>query len=189
VQKKEKSTLTAADWERAAMEMIAEKGVAALAVEPLAKRMGITKGSFYWHFTSRKMLLKQALQRWEEHDAKNVSTALGAIDKPRDRLISFFRAISHERFTHGVFSSLCAASDHAQVEPVLERVAETRMKHVAHAFEELGFETEEARHRARLVYSVYLGFLQLQRQDQTPSISSQEFEAYVEHVITTLIPA
>ena len=40
-----------------------------------------------------------------------------------------------------------------------------------------------------LTYSVYLGFLQLQRQRQTPSLSSQDFEAYVEHVIATLIPA
>ena len=48
--KSERSTLSAADWERAALELISEKGVQALAVEPLARRMGITKGSFYWHF-------------------------------------------------------------------------------------------------------------------------------------------
>ena len=47
--KKERTTLTAADWEREALEMIGERGVGALAVEPLARRMGITKGSFYWH--------------------------------------------------------------------------------------------------------------------------------------------
>ncbi len=187
--KKERSTLTAADWERNALEMIAEKGVASLAVEPLAKRMGITKGSFYWHFPNREALLQQSLQLWEEHDARNLNTALGAIVEPRERLISFFRRIGQERFTHSVFSSLCAAADHENVEPVLERVAKRRMKHIAAAFEELGFEKEEAKHRARLVYSAYLGFLQLRRQRQTPSITSHEFEAYLEHVITTLIPS
>ena len=47
-----------------------------------------------------------------------------------------------------------------------------------------------ARNQARLTYSVYLGFLQLQKQHQTPSLSSEEFEAYIEHVISfcTLIP-
>jgi AcrR family transcriptional regulator len=187
--KKEKNTLTAQDWERAALEMIAERGISALAVEPLAKRMGITKGSFYWHFPNRETLLERSLDQWEEHDSRNLNMALGAIVEPRERLNSFFRRIGQERLTHGVFSSLCAASDHPQVEPVLERVAKRRMKHVAHAFEELGFESEQAGHRARLVYSVYLGFLQLMRQRQTPSITSHEFEAYVEHVIETLIPA
>lgn len=186
--KKERSTLTARDWERGALEMIAEQGVAALAVEPLARRMGITKGSFYWHFANREALLEQSLQRWEEHDARNLSKALGEIDHPRDRLISFFRRVGHERLTHDVYSALCAAADHAQVIPVLDRVADRRMRHIAAAFEELGFGDSEARHRAQLVYSVYLGFLQLQRQQQAPSLTSEEFEDYVDHVIETLVP-
>lgn len=159
-----------------------------MAVEPLARRMGITKGSFYWHFPNRESLLEQALLRWEEHDSRNLNTALSAIVEPRDRLISFFRRVGQERLTHDVYSALCLAADHVQVEPVLERVANRRMEHIASAFEELGFEQEAATHRARLVYSVYLGFLQLQRQQQTPSLSSHEFEAYIEHVIDTLIP-
>jgi hypothetical protein len=75
------------------------------------------------------------------------------------------------------------------VEPVLERVAERRMKHLALAFEELGMDPVRARYQARLTYSVYLGFLQLQRQNQTPSLSSEEFDAYIEHLIRTLIPS
>ena len=187
--KKSRSRLTAADWEQQALEMIAEQGVRALAVEPLARRMGITKGSFYWHFSNREALLDQALASWEKHDARNLNASLGAIEDPRDRLKSFFRRVGRERLTHAVFSALCTATDHPQVEPVLERVANRRMQHIARAFEELGMPAEEADHRARLTYSVYLGFLQLQRQHQTPSLSSQAYEAYIEHVIATLIPA
>ncbi|MDT8319057.1 MAG: TetR/AcrR family transcriptional regulator [Xanthomonadales bacterium] len=187
--KRERTTLSAADWERAALESIAEQGVQALAVEPLARRMGITKGSFYWHFPSRECLLEQALQRWEEHDSRNLSKSLGEIHQPRDRLTSFFRRVVREKLTHEVYSELCSAAGHPQVAPVLERVAERRMEHLSAAFEELGMEPATARNRARMTYSVYLGFLQLQRQHQTPHLSSQEFDAYIEHVIDTLIPA
>ncbi len=168
--------------------MIAEQGVAALAVEPLARRMGITKGSFYWHFSGREALLEQALQLWEEHDQRNLTTSLGDISDPRDRLISFFRAASRERLTHEVYSALIASADHPQVQPVLDRVAARRMAHIAQAFGELGMEEGVAEHHARLTYSVYLGFLQLQRQRQAPALSSQQFEAYLDHVIETLIP-
>jgi AcrR family transcriptional regulator len=184
-----RGTLSATDWETEALEMIAERGVTALAIEPLARRMGITKGSFYWHFSGREALLDQALQSWEEHDRRNLAVSLGAIDDPRERLISFFRAASRERLTHGVYSALCAAADHPHVEPVLERVANRRMRQIASAFRELGFDPDDAAHRARLTYSAYLGFLQLQRQRQTPSLSSEAFETYVEHVIKTLIPS
>lgn len=184
----ERGRLSAEDWERAALELIAEKGVQALAIEPLARRMDITKGSFYWHFPGREALLQQALQRWEEHDRRNLNQALGEIDHPRDRLVSFFRRVGRERLTHEVYSELCAAAGHPQVEPVLERVAERRMSHLSAAFEELGMDAGQASYRARLTYSVYLGFLQLQRQHQTPRLSSEEFDAYIEHVIATLIP-
>ncbi len=188
LEKCERSTLCAADWERAALELIAEKGVQALAVEPLARRMGITKGSFYWHFSGRESLLEQALLRWEEHDSRNLAKSLGEISNPRDRLISFFRRVGKEKLTHEVYSELCAAAGHAQVEPVLERVANRRMEHLSAAFEEMGMPASQARNQARLIYSVYLGFLQLQRQHQTPSLSSDEYDEYIDHVIATLIP-
>ena len=186
--KKERSTLSAGDWEQQALVLIAEKGIRAVAVESLAKRMGVTKGSFYWHFHNRESLLEQSLIRWEKHDAANLQTSLSAIDDPRERLRSFFRRTGREKLTHNVYSSLCMASDHPQVEPLLERVAERRMKHIEKAYEEIGFDPQQASHRARLTYSAYLGFLQLQRQHQTPNLSSEEFEAYMTHVIATLIP-
>ena len=186
--KRERSTLSAGDWEQQALVLIAEKGIRAVAVESLAARMGVTKGSFYWHFLNRESLLEQSLIRWEKHDAANLHTSLSAIDDPRERLRSFFRRTGREKLTHDVYSSLCMASDHPQVEPLLERVAERRMKHIEKAFEEIGFDAQAASHRARLTYSAYLGFLQLQKQHQTPSLSSEEFEAYMTHVIATLIP-
>jgi AcrR family transcriptional regulator len=186
--KRERSTLSAGDWEQQALVLIAEKGIRAVAVESLAARMGVTKGSFYWHFQNRESLLEQSLIRWEKHDAANLHTSLSAIDDPRERLRSFFRRTGREKLTHDVYSSLCMASDHPQVEPLLERVAERRMKHIEAAYEEIGFDSRAASHRARLTYSAYLGFLQLQKQHQTPSLSSEEFEAYMTHVIATLIP-
>lgn len=186
--KKERTTLSAGDWEQQALVLIAEKGIRAVAVESLAIRMGVTKGSFYWHFQNRDSLLEQSLIRWEKHDAVNLQMSLSAIEDPRERLRSFFRRSGREQLTHNVYNSLCNASDHPQVEPLLERVAERRMKHIEKAFEEIGFDPQEASHRARLTYSAYLGFLQLQQQHQTPSLSSEEFEAYMTHVIATLIP-
>ena len=188
LKKKERSTLSAGDWEQQALVLIAEKGIRAVSVELLARRMGVTKGSFYWHFPNREALLEQSLLRWERHDETNLHASLGAIVDPRERLSSFFRRTGREKLTHNVYSSLCTAADHPQVEPLLERVAARRMKHIESAYGEIGFESTEASHRARLTYSAYLGFLQLQRQHQAPNLSSEEFEAYMTHVIATLIP-
>src|SRR5580698_155106 len=50
---RERKTLTRADWIATALDAMARDGLRAVAVEPLAERLGATKGSFYWHFRDR----------------------------------------------------------------------------------------------------------------------------------------
>ncbi|HVU82101.1 MAG TPA: helix-turn-helix domain-containing protein, partial [Rhodanobacteraceae bacterium] len=84
--------LSAADWERGALEMIAQEGVDALAVEALARRLGVTKGSFYWHFKNREALLQAALNRWEAGDDTELQHHIGTSGAaPRERLGALFR--------------------------------------------------------------------------------------------------
>ncbi len=180
-------TLSQGDWEREALLLIAAKGVQGLAVEPLARRMRITKGSFYWHFSNRDALLEQTLARWEAHDSRNLEAALGSIDQPRERLRDFFRRVGKEKLTHEVYRELCAAAGHPIVRPVLERVTRRRTAYLAAAFRELGLRGQSAENQAMLAYSAYLGFLQLQRQGQAPDVDSDTFEDYIEHVIDQFI--
>ena len=52
------------DWIDAAIEMLAEDNVEALRVDTLAERLGVTKGSFYWHFKGREDLLFAVVETW-----------------------------------------------------------------------------------------------------------------------------
>ncbi len=188
-QKNDKEKLTAADWERGALELIAEQGVNAVAVESLARRMGITKGSFYWHFPNRQTLIEQALSRWLEHDERNLQILLDTITDPRERLIVFFRRSTQiNQFTHDVYTALCFAPDHPLVEPVLAAVAERRTNYLSQAFRDLGMTDTAAEFRARLTYASYVGYLQLMQQEQAFEPENINFEPYLEHVIHTLIP-
>lgn len=64
---KEKAVrLDAAAWIAAAFDVLANGGIDAVRVEPLAKALGITKGSFYWHFADRRALLDAMLRSWME---------------------------------------------------------------------------------------------------------------------------
>jgi hypothetical protein len=55
-------------------------------------------------------------------------------------------------------------------------------------FRQAGLNRTEAQHRARLTYAAYIGFLQLNLQLHQARLQHDEFEAYVEHVMATLIP-
>ena len=66
-------------------------------------------------------------------------------------------------------------------------MTERRVKYLAAALEELGLEKIQAQHRANLMYSSYVGYLQLQAQGLVPDKDEPDFDAYVQHVIETLI--
>ena len=81
-----RESLTAADWTEAALAALARGGLTAVAVEPLAKELGATKGSFYWHFADRNELLEAALVLWERRDTDRVIGAIGDADDVVTRL-------------------------------------------------------------------------------------------------------
>jgi AcrR family transcriptional regulator len=180
--------LSADDWAQAALDLIAEQGVAAVAVEPLARRLGVTKGSFYWHFPSRDALLQAALERWEKAEQEMVFGSLEAVPDPRERLRALFHLVAHEATSHLIYSELLKALDHPIVQPVIGRVSQRRFDYLTAAFRHAGLSKTDAQHRARLAYAAYVGFLQLSLQLTQPRLAHDEFEAYVEHVMATLIP-
>lgn len=170
--------------------MLAERGLEGLAIEPLARRLGVTKGSFYWHFSDRKALLKAALTTWESADAHNLSVLLENRLPAREKLIQFFHTSSRPHLTHQVYSALLAAPQNrnrdAWLNAVLQRVDEHRIQQISQAFAEL--DPQRGAFQARLAYYAYVGFLQLQGRGLAPQPDTPEFERYLEHLIAAVIP-
>jgi AcrR family transcriptional regulator len=182
------SPLGAEAWEKAALKAIADRGFSGAAIEPLAKKLGVTKGSFYWHFADREALIRAALKRWEKRSTEDVIASLEAIEDPRDRLRQLFRQVSQPGPWTRLSLTISAAANDPVVRPVLQRVSKRRIDFVARCYRQLGFSGQDARHRARLAYAAYLGFLHLSREAPKVVSNRADFAAYVEHVIGTLVP-
>ena len=150
--------LTRDDWVQAALLAIAEGGTEAVAVEPLAARLGATKGSFYWHFRDRQELIEAALATWEREATDEIIAGLERIADPVERLRSgLVIAMELEEDEYPDVRLLPSVSD-PLVAPVVARVQEKRLASLARCFREMGFPPAEARSRARLANSVYIGW-------------------------------
>ena len=152
------------DWTTAALEALAEVGLSAVAIDPLARRLGATKGSFYWHFSSRDELIAATLELWERRDTVELVAALEEIPDPQERLVALARSAygTAARGTDPQAGVLAAASD-PRVGPVLERVTVARLSALRRLFVDAGLEVEEAARRARLAYALYVGVIDLRR--------------------------
>jgi AcrR family transcriptional regulator len=154
--------LTRDDWITAALGAIADGGLAAVGVEPLAARLGATKGSFYWHFENRDALLEAAIRRWEKETTTDVAADITAAhDAPASQFRRLVAGVIKRAEQDRVGPALLASATHPAVAPALKRVTATRLNLIATVLRRLGFPPAEARRRALLAYSAYLGHGQL----------------------------
>jgi AcrR family transcriptional regulator len=156
------------DWIDAALERLAESGVEAVRVELLARDLGVTKGSFYWHFKDRGDLLEAVLQEWEA-TTDRVSGSLPEDATPSDRIERFLELITasaadpdQAALENGVLA--WAQKDSA----VAERVAAVEAKRTADAerlLAELGFPPAEAASWADIGYTTFVGMMNRSTRD------------------------
>jgi AcrR family transcriptional regulator len=170
-------------WEQAALDALERGGLAAVAVEPLARRLGVTKGSFYWHFTSRQDLIAATVARWERLHVDAPLDALAAVEDPRERLLALLGRASGKPPT--IFMRMLEAVDEPVVRAAVARAAELRVAFMERGFRELGLSRARARKQALLAYSTYIGRAHLGR--DAPTLLGDQ-NALAKHIAEQLIP-
>jgi AcrR family transcriptional regulator len=128
-------------WLAEALELMRERGIDHVKVEPLAERLGVTKGSFYWHFKNRNDLLRSLPEYWARRQTDPVLAQVLAHEDP-DRYDNAMRA--------------WAQFDSDVAEAVAE-VDDRRMETARVLFEEAGLSVQDAAFRARLWYFYDVG--------------------------------
>jgi AcrR family transcriptional regulator len=156
-----RARLSAGSWAAAALDALISGGVAAVAVEPLAVRLGATKGSFYWHFANRDALLTAALELWEARYSESLEAADEQPDPARRLAFLFADVVAASDDERSGEINLLAAADHPLVGPVVRRVAARRTDYLIDLFRQMGYSLGEARRRGLLAHHVYLGYLEM----------------------------
>jgi len=182
--------LSAHDWAEAALDAIGRRGVEGVAVEPLARELGVTKGSFYWHFPNREALLVAALERWE---ARETDEVLGRVEQetdPRARIKRLITEVNTSRRASRVYAALSSATKPAFVRDYVERVSRRRLDFIADCYAALGLSADVAGRWALMTYSVFLGSLQIRRDmpEQWPAADDPAFAEYVRFLMVSLMP-
>jgi AcrR family transcriptional regulator len=176
-----------AQWVAAGLGALAADGLTAVAVEPLARRIGVTKGSFYWHFANRQDLLEAVLARWVELGTDQVIERLSAVEDPRERL-RLLLLEAYELHPSGVLQALTTAGHDPVVEATLADVTERRMAFLERCYRDLGCGKAEARQWALTGYSAYVGLVHISRVAPERAREGRARRAYLTHLQEVLDP-
>jgi AcrR family transcriptional regulator len=157
------------DWIQAGFAIIAEDGLQALKVDRLCDRLGVTKGSFYWHFEGMPSYRTALVQAWGElrdQDRAALDDMTGV--PPRERLSGMMSSlVSPRHWTLERAMREWARSDQSVAASV--RAADRRLlRAVRQAFLDYGFADDEADFRASATFAAGIGFLHLSGANPSP---------------------
>ena len=156
-QGKSTESLTRDDWISAAWDMLGENGLDGVRVEPLARRLGVTKGSFYWHFKDLQQLMEALLDRWFSIWDDQMLPDMEEAANPADRIWALFESVLG-RLTRGQTVSLrmMSHSDADVARRIDERDAQ-RLSFLTSQLVEIGFAPDEARVRGQVYQTIMTG--------------------------------
>ena len=161
IAKKPRTQLDRSAWVAGATEVLAEEGIAGLRVEVLAKRLKVTKGSFYWHFTDRRDLLMAVLAQWKEGRIRDIIKQTRA--QPGRELEQIYHVIdvySASRSRRGMMIELAVrdwARRDAEAGAIVAEVDDVRLRCARDLFLACGVPMDEASSRCMLLYAYVFG--------------------------------
>ncbi|MDD1521785.1 MULTISPECIES: TetR/AcrR family transcriptional regulator [Bradyrhizobium] len=167
--------LSADDWTSEGLKALARSGFTALKADPLAKAMGVSRGSFYWHFADLAAFHAAVLKRWREIAAEQIIADVeAASDEPLRMLLrrSFGARLDLERAVRN-----WAAFD-ASAQGAVRAIDRRRLDYIEELLQKRGQAPATAVARAQILYWTFLGFAL-----SGPSITATRLQAMLDELL------
>ena len=148
--------LNAADWLNAGFDALSELGPEALKAEPLAVRLNVSKGSFYWHFRDVPAYHAALMQAWRDSAIAEIETQTGNGPTDVARLRSLAQAFAAPDAVEPAMRSWAQANDDARA--AVDAVDNARLERLQALLSETGIDNPEM---ARILYASAIGMTTL----------------------------
>jgi len=159
--KQKKDRLTKEEWLEHSLLTLAEQGFTALKADKLAKTLGVSRGSFYWHFKDLKDFHTQVLETWK---AVMVDATIAELEGAELDAGGRLEQLVTIAVTGDPSLSLAARAwgfNSADVLPYIEEVDKVCLNYVISLLEGMGFSKDVAKVKGRIIYAGYVGHTML----------------------------
>ena len=145
-------------WLQGALEIVGTQGIEAVKVAPLAASLGVTTGSFYWHFKNRRALLHAVLEYWARQMTDVVVEQADAFTgDPALRILRLMETVMADGMARYDLAISHWAQADVEAREVFQRVLEKRFEFASWMFQAAGFDPIEADTRGRLMVVYMMG--------------------------------
>ncbi|MDX0960080.1 TetR/AcrR family transcriptional regulator [Sinorhizobium medicae] len=169
-------------WLGAAYESLLEAGVDAVKIQPLAKKLNLSRTSFYWFFKDREELLDALVIRWREKNTGNlIKQAEAYAETVAEAMLNVFdcwldSSLFDSQFEFAVRSW---AIQSPEILAEVQRADQQRLEALTRMFLRFGQNEARADVRARTIYLVQIGYISMQTKEDT-AVRMKRIPEYVE---------
>jgi AcrR family transcriptional regulator len=153
----ERSRLGADDWVQAALDVMVEEGISGVKIQRLCDRLGVTKGSFYWHFEDLDSFLGEVARQWAE-DGARMPGSLDAADDADAKLLLAMRLFADPRNRDLARAMRDWARNDERARTAIRKADEAMFEQLKSALRSWGFADDEAEVRAKILYYAGVGY-------------------------------
>lgn len=141
-------------WLAGALDFLAQTG-GRLRIAELVEHLGVSKGSFYWHFRDREDFVRSVLDYWARQFTSIVPETIDNIEAgPEQRLLALMEMVVFKRLSRYDVAMHALATEEPLVAEIVQQVHKFRFNYVNKLFQEMGFADDEAAMRAE----TFVGF-------------------------------
>lgn len=155
-------------WLEAAYDALIEAGVDSVKILPLAKRLNLSRTSFYWFFKDREELLDALIARWRDKNTGNlVKQSEAYAETLTEAMLNVFdcwvnKDLFDSQFEFAVRSWALQSPD---IQAEVHEADQTRMEAISRMFMRFGYSETSADVRARTTYLVQIGYISMQSRE------------------------
>jgi len=155
---RKKSRLSREDWRQETLKLLQHRGLEGVKIVVIAESMGVTSGSFYWHFKNLRDLLDSLLLYWERELTDAVMEMAKAFSgSPEDRILNLMLQVIEEDAAVYDHAFAVWAKNEPSAREVFERTLRTRFDFAAWMFKQCGFSDRQAGTRGRMMVAYLMG--------------------------------
>ncbi len=160
----ERKQLQRVDWLHRALEIFVAEGIDAVRITRLADELGVTRGSFYWHFANREELIDALVEFWQGKNTPAIAAAVAAARSLAGGIFRFFEIyLDGTSFDPRLDLAIREWSRRsARIRALLDREDDARIEALRAFFTRFGFPMPAALVRARVLYFAQIGFYALE---------------------------
>jgi AcrR family transcriptional regulator len=168
-------------WLQAAYDSLIESGVESVRILPLAKKLNLSRTSFYWFFTDREELLAALIERWRAKNSGNLIRQSEAYaESTAEAILNVFDcwlspALFDSQFE---FALRSWALQEPRVAAEVEAADRARLAALGGMFERFGYDGASADVRARSMYLTQIGYISMNTREEL-SMRMQRIPEYV----------